>query len=398
MFFPYTAEEASKALGQIRRLRHRGNWTRIGSSDSYWTSPFLAVLVETVESFLLEKPGQAYELSRQGILLAQRIRAEDCPGQSAAGKRSLQAWAHAVHCSSCRALERLTEADSAIHNALALTRKPVFAWANGEVWRRFAALLLSRGSASGFPFVNQAIDAYAGFPGAQADALVLRGLFHQCLNNDPSAAARDQSQALELLGASRSPREERTWMCAIHNLAAIYANGSRDLATLEDTLKQVRRTIGGLSRHEPYRRMLCLWVEAWLMAPLGATRKAERLLTKVCEWLFRHQHYRQGALCSVDRALILIRDGEVAAAKEILLHLPEQIQGGEAPLFVYLEHRLASGLLESASEASLAELREALATIARRSSLSAQPLGIMYGPSSAEGGSAAGSEGDSSAT
>jgi len=386
VFFPISAEETSKALGQIRRLRHSGNWKRIGASDAYWNAPFLAALVDAVDNSLLEKPLLAFELSTECIRLAERMRQESCPSGSEVGKRSLIAWAYAVHGSSCRTLERYPEAEAAFQKALWLNTKGVLTWASGEIWRRYAALHLCRGSLAGFDFVDKSVPAYAGFPAAQADALVLRGLFHHCLNNDLSAAARDLGKALELVEAKRSAREARTWNAAVHNLAAIYANGTSDLTTLESTLKRVHGVTAGLSRHEPYRRMLCLSVEALLLAPLGATRKSERLLNRARKWLFAHEHFRQGVLCSVDLALIRLREGDTDAARGVISELPNEARNAEAPLVFYLEHRLATGLLPDVKSENLVSLREVLATFAGRpGSEIPQPLGMKYGPSSTGG-------------
>lgn len=386
MFFPIDAEEWSKALGQIRRLRHRGNWRRIGSSDAYWNAPFFAALVDTVDSLLLEHPDQALELSSQAVILAERIRTEDCPGRSEMGRRSLQAWAHAAQGSSYRRLERYSDSERAFQWALGCIARKVLPWAAAEVWRRYAALLLSQGSPAAFDYVDKALKGYAGFPAGKADAFVLRGGLQMYLQSDLSAAALDTSKALELLEPKRSTREARTWTAAIHNLGVYYSRDRGQVDALEGTLKRVRRCAANLSRHEPYRRVLCLWLEALLLAPLGLSRRSQKLLDRARKWLSRHGHHHQSALCAVDLALIHFQDGDEPAGRAVLAELPGLLAATGSPLVAFPEHRLAAagGGLEIGEE-SLVSLRETLDTLSRRPR-TGQPLGMMMGPTSSEGG------------
>lgn len=385
MFFPIDAEEWSQALGRIRRLRHSRNWSRIGSSELYWNAPFLAVLIDTIDGLLIEDPRLALELSRQAILLAERIRPEDCPGSSELGKRSLGAWAHAVHGSSCRALERYPDAEASFQTALALTGRKVLHWAAAEVWRRYAALLLFQQSPAGLDFVNKAVDYYAGFPVGQADALILRGLFRQYLANDLTGAALDTGRALELLDAKRSPREARSWAIAVDNLGIIYASGTTDLEAIEATLKRLRHAAAKLSRHEPFRRMTCMWVQALLLAPLGVGRKAARLLVKASDWLLHNGHYKAAAICSADLARILFRSGDENAAIAVLDDLPDATGEAEPRFQAYLAEQLANWRAKKLGEESLAALREALALYDRNPLKADQPLGTSDGRSSSPG-------------
>lgn len=389
MFFPIDAEEWSQALGRIRRLRHSGNWSRIGSSDLYWTSAFLAVLVDTIDGLLIEDPRLAFELSRQAILLTERIRTEDCPGSSEIGRRSLSAWAHAVHGSSCRALERYPEAEASFQTALALTGRKLLQWATAEVWRRYAALLLFKRSLAGLDFVTKAVDYYAGFPAGQADALILRGLFLQYLADDLSGAAVDTGKALELLDARRSSREARSWAIAVDNLGIIYASGTTDLLTIEATLKRLRVAAARLTRHEPFRRMVCMWVQALLLAPLGVGRKAARLLVKASTWMLHNGHYQAAAVCSTDLARILFRSGDDRAAIAVLEDLPDAIGMAEPRFQAFLAEQLEIWRAKAKGEESLAALREALALFDRYPPKADQPLGTIDGRNSSPGPSKA---------
>ncbi len=365
MFFPISAEETSKALGQIRRLRHAHNLHKIGSSDIYWSAPFLAALVDVVDSLLIEKPEHSFELSAQGILLAERIRPESCPGRSDLGKRSLCAWTQAVHGSSCRALERYPEAEAAFQKALGLVGKKVHEWAAAEVWRRYAALLLFQGSLAGLDFVNRAFENYAGFPAAQADALVLRGLFHQYLEKDLAAAVQDMNSALKLIEAKRSPREARTWSIAIDNLSVLYSRHSTDLATVEASLKNLRQVAQKLSRHEPLRRMACLSLQALMLVPLGSVRKAEKLLVRSISWNFRSRHYLPACIWSVDLARIHFLSGETAAAEAILEGLPAAAADADPKFLAHLQMHLALFRSKLPGEASFEALRDAVASFNR---------------------------------
>lgn len=390
MFFPIAADEWSKALGQIRRLRHSGSLKRIGSSDLYWSTTFLAALVDCVDSFLLEKPKVAFELSTEGILVAERIRAESCPGGNAMGKRSLQAWAHAVHGSSCRALGRFREAESEFMTALQLVKLRVQRWAAAEAWRRYAALLLERDSLAGIDFVDKAYDAYTGFPGAQADALVLRGLFSQYLEHQIGAAATYTGAAIELLETRRSEREARTWGIAIHNLMVIYSRKPSDLPALQITLQRVKAAQARLSRHEPRRRMLCLWVQALLLAPLGSTRQAERLLVKAAGWFLRNRFLQQGLPCLTDLAMLHFRCGEQAAALATLAEIAAVAADSAPGQRNYVDKHLAEFSQKGLNEESFATLRDALLAINQVDPDADQPLGMI---DSAISGSAAGTDG-----
>lgn len=389
MFFPIAADEWSKALGQIRRLRHSGSLKRIGSSDLYWSTTFLAALVDCVDSFLLEKPKVAFELSTEGILVAERIRAESCPGGNAVGKRSLQAWAHAVHGSSCKALQLFREAEAEFMKALQLVKLRVQPWAAAEVWRRYAALLLERGSLAGIAFVDKAYDAYTGFPGAQADALVLRGLFAQYLEHQNGAAATHIGAAIDLLETRRSERQARTWWIAINNLSVIYSRNPSDLQALQITLQRIKAAHARLSRHEPRRRMQCLWMEALLLAPLGSTRQAERLLIRAYHWFRQNRHPHQALVCLTDLAILHFRYGELTIALATLAELPAVAADTPAYQRRYVDKHLAEFSQKGLTEESFANLRDALLVISQVEPDADQPLGTIDATSS---GSAAGAD------
>lgn len=387
MFFPIKPEEWSQALGRIRRLRNSRNWERIGTSDTYWTAPFLAALVETVDSLLLEDPEQALKLSQQGILVAERIRPIDCPGGEL-GKRSLIAWAHATHGSACRAMNRLPDAGASFQTALGFVAKRVMIWAAAETWRRYAALLLFHQKLEGLAYLDRALEAYSGIPAGQADTLVLRALFHFHLRHDHAAAVSDASAALKLVEAKRSPREARTWKSAIHNLGVVYSRGAGDLATIETTLKRVREAGKKLSRHEPLRRMFCLWIQGLLLAPLGATRKAAKLIAKAGNWMDRNGHPMDGWLCLIDLAILHFNTGEISTAQSIVegfspTRLSEDLRD-------ILELRLSEFRSQELNEKSLAELREAVELLTLPGSRRVQPLGMVEGEISSSGSSPVG--------
>jgi len=386
VFFPIDAAEWKKALGQVRRLRSRGNLERISSSDSYWTSAFFAALVESVDYLLLEDPQQALELSRQGILLAGRIRAEDCPGGDEVGKRSLAAWAQAVHGSACRVLERYTDAEAAFQQASWLaTSKPVLPWAAGEVWRRYAALCFSQGSLSCFDHLERALPTFVGYPAAQADTFLLLGTCHQYLHNDLSAAARETGKALEILEPQRSQRERRIWMNTIHNLSVISAKSDGDLTTVSATLKQLRRAAARLASHDVFRRMLFVTVEALLLARLGSGRQAERLLSKTCRWFFKHRYFHRGALASLDLALLYLRDGDKTAALAVVDQIAEDLAPAPPETKAYLSKWFgtwsATGPAELKAE-ELTELRDGLSLAVTRHNEKPQPLEMIDIPAS----------------
>ena len=379
MFFPIAAADWSQALGRIRRLRHDGNWTRIGSNDLYWSAPFFAALVDEIDSLLLEKPETAFKMSTEAILVGERIRAADCPGGDELGKRSLRAWAHAVHGSSCRACERYPEAESVFQQALGLVKRHVLHWAAAEVWRRYAAYLLFRGSKAGIAFVDKALDAYTGFPFAQADALVLRGLFSQYLERDLAAAVGAISRGLELVEPKRSPREASSWDIALHNLMVIYVQGPSDLATIEVALKRIRGVMQRLSRHEPQRRKACTWVKCLMLAHLGATKQAARLLTKAADWFWREKDYHSALVCTVDLARLHHQNGDEALAQETVATLLTGTAAAEPWLKTYVDHHVAAFRRTAPSEESFALLREALFAITRVRPAGVQPCGIMDG-------------------
>ena len=381
MFFPIDADEWSKALGQIRRLRHRGNWERIGSSDAYWTKAFFAALVETVDSLLLEKPDLAFKLSTQGILLAERIRADDCPGGTELGKRSLKAWAHAVHGSSCRAGEMFEKAEETFQLALWLSgSKAVLPWAAAEADRRYSALLLTRGSLKGLDFVNRALEGYGKHAVGRAKALSLRAIYFQQLLNDSTNAALDIGQALELIEPKNSPEEARIWFAAIHNLNFVSSAGCGDLSTLRTTLRRVHDLEQRLSKNEGYRRALCSWTEGLLLAPLGSTRASKRLLSRCCGWFFRHQHYLMGTLCGIDLALLQLRDGENQLALATVKEVGENLAAAGPAAAAYLEFWVNHRLAEELSEESLTAFRTAMRPLASRLPANGQPSTMTIGP------------------
>lgn len=390
MFFPIEADEQSKALGQIRRLRHSGNWHRISSSDAYWTTPFFVCLVETIDSLLLEKPEKALILSLEGILLAERIRPEQCPGGDEVGKQSLRVWAHAVQGSSLRVLDRLVDAESSFQEASRFSERGVLPWASAELQRRWAALHLQRGSEESFVLLEAALVSYPMASAARTDVYVLRGLCHQYLRGDLASAALEMGKALEIGDPKASPRQERSWSAAIHNLSLIYAKGLGDLSTLGETLKKVRKAKAKLTGHEVFRRKLCEGVEALLLAPLGSLRQAERILNRVCRWFFKHRHFHRGAMASLDLALLLSRAGETSAAKGVLIQLAAELMQADvdvrASLGGWLENCLQNGLVDLEAE-SLAPIREALSSVAASKP---HPLGTIESPIS---GFSAGSDG-----
>lgn len=393
MYYTYTAEAWSKALGQIRRLRHRGNWSRIGSSDVYWTSAFFAALVETVGQLLLAEPTKALELSEEGLLLAERIRPADCPGGTEAGKRSIKACAQAVYGSCCRAAGFEQDATLAFERALALAPE-VAPWAAGEVFRRYSAFLIDRGDMAALDYLKKALVQFDGIKDAQASTLVCRGVFHQYLANEFSLAAADFQSAIEMVDPKAGPRQGRIWLTAVHNLGLLYSEIPADLSAIQSALKTNRLHAKKLSKHEPFRRMLCLWVEALLLVPLGATRKAARALRKAQRWFFAHNHYHRGALCSIDLILLHLKDGEEHTAWAVLEEMSAQPRKVSTPLAQYLDHRLKSRHLLVADGGCLTAIREALIELEKAPT---QPLGPIEGPysgsSACEAESGAGSAG-----
>lgn len=383
MFFPIGAEEWSKALGQIRRLRHRRNWRRIGSSDAYWTATFLAALVETVDSLLLDEPLQAYQLSEQGIVVAERMRPEDCPGSSEIGKCSLQAWIQAVHGSSCRACERYSEAEGVFEQATWITTtKVVLPWAAAEVDRRYAVLHLYRGSLAGLELVNRALGGYGDHAVGRANSFLVRAIFHQKVLNDSAQAALDLGQVLEIVDPKSSACEARLWIAAIHNLNYIYALRSTDLASLRSSLRLVRGVGKRLSKNEAYRRKLCIWTEALLLAPLGATRSAKRLLIKAKAWLFLNKYYHAGALCAVDLAILQLRDDEKQAAASTVDDLLQILAVAGPATAVYLEFWLHRHLPLDLLERQLLSYREEIVPLGMRGAGMFQPFTTIIGATS----------------
>lgn len=381
MFFPVDPEEWKKALGQIRRLRHRGGWLRIGASDAYWTSAFFAALVETVDSLLLEDPQQAYELSRHGIVLAERMRAEDCPEGNEMGKRSLEVWARAVYGSACRASERYEEAEDAFERATWLaTQKPVFPWTAAEVDRRHAVLHLDRGSRVGFELVNRSLKGYRDHPVGQANALAARAVYHQQIFGDSTQAALDLGQILELIDPKRSPSEARIWVSAIHNLNYVYFVSGSDFETLRLTLSRVRAVSRSRSKNEGHRLALCRWTEGLLVAALGSTRRAMRLLQKAMTWLLRNRHYHFGILCAVDLALLQQRDNESQEAATTLVELWRVLAAAGPATARYLQFWLDHRLGTDCGAENLVRFRTAILAHGARAPASFQPFGTYIGP------------------
>ena len=380
MFFPVDPEEWKKALGQIRRLRHRGGWLRIGASDAYWTSAFFAALVETVDSLLLEDPEHAYELSRHGIVLAERMRVEDCPEGNEMGKRSLEVWARAVYGSACRASERYEEAEDAFERATWLaTQKPVFSWTAAEVDRRHAVLHLTRGSLLGFELVNRALHRYGGHSIGQANALAARAVYHQQIFGDSKQAALDLGQVLELIDPKKGADEARIWLAAIHNLNYVYAVGGSDFETLRLTVRRVRAVAKSLSKNEGHRRALCRWTEALLIASIGSTRNAKRLMFKAKSWLLKNRYFHAGALCAVDLTLLQLRDEEPIEAQATLAELERGLAAGGAAAASYLQFWIEHRLGEEVAEKSLVAFRSAILPLGQNLPGIFQPFGTIIG-------------------
>jgi len=316
--FPLAAADWDQALAQLRRLRYRENWWRIGSSDTYWDKAFFVALIEMIDMLALSQPEQADELSRQCLRLAERIRVEACPSGTDTGKASLLAWAHAVRGTVCLALDRPKEAKAAFERASWLAGKAaIFPWAKAEVDRRHAALYLIQGNLEGLALLDAALENYGKDSLARAATLVLRAEFFDQLGRDASRASLDLGLALELLEPTKSPQAARLWTSALHYLLHIYAVGRVDLATLEVTFRRIRRIGKRLSKNDGHRRALTTWLEALLMAPLGATRGAKRLLNRSQAWLAK-KGYPTATLCSLDLALLHLRDEELPLAHAAL--------------------------------------------------------------------------------
>jgi len=359
VFFPIDQDKWAQALGQIRRLRSSNRLERISSSDRHWNAVFLAALVETVDSLLLEEPRQALELSAQGVLLAERIRPDECPGGTEVGKRSFRAWAHAVRGSACRASELYEEAEDAFAQATWLaTSKVVLPWAAAEVDRRHFWLLAFRGQAEGLELINRSLKNFGDHAIGRAKALMARGVHFQHFVRDASQASLDLSAALTLLDPKRSAEEARVWAIGIHNLNYLSSVGCNDLQALQTTLRRVHALRDSFSHNQGYRRSLCLWTEALLMAPLGSTRGARRLLLKVRGWLERHAYQRAWILCTVDLIILLLREEEGQEAADLLADLDRQLSDGTAE--PYLTFWTANQLSNDGSEANLKTFRDAV--------------------------------------
>ncbi len=218
-----------------------------------------------------------------------------------------------------------------------------------------------------------------------ADSLILRGMFHFYLRHDHAAAVADTSTALQLLDPKRSSREARSWQSAIQSISNYYTRGTSDLETISLVLKRVREAGRRLSRHEPFRRMLCLWAQGLLLAPLGASRMAVRNITKARDWMYRNRRHLAFCVCTVDLAIVQFRTGDLATAQAILESMATTQRVDDADLQEFLDSRLDEIMSLKLAEKSLAQLREALELFKRPRAKEVQPLGTKDGSISSAG-------------
>ncbi len=319
MIFTVEGEKARWIQKTLSRLRCKDDWSSLASREACWTPAFLSALIDEVDYLLTSSLGQkAYDISRHLQVMAERIRAEDCP-QGELDKRSLVAWAMAVHASSCRATNQFEISQAHFRAAFQKANQGVSPWAMADLDRRYAVYLLQRREWTTFEWIARALPAFEEHPERLAETLILRGAAHTYISRDNSAALADFGRAASLVVSLRTERARHSLFAAFHNMARqLVADSSLSLDSLSRARKLIqisRRHFGqGINRN----KLTSIWIEGILVYRMGWNRHGERLLERAREGFRKLELNEEYVMSSIDLALFLRDDGEPEKAQEVL--------------------------------------------------------------------------------
>ncbi len=327
MIFTVDGATARWIQKTVSRFRCKGDWANLAAREACWTPALLSALIDEVDFRLtVGRREDAFEISRHLPQLAERIRAEDCPKHEL-DKRSLVVWAMAVHASSHRACQRLQEAESQFQAAFGRARAGVAAWAQGDLARRYAILVLGRGDSAVFSWIEKALSAFAEFPDRLAETLILRGAALVYLRRDNSAALADFSRAASLLVPLHSERARFGLFSAFHNIARqLVADPSQSLESLSRARKLIQLSRRYFGQGFSPRKLVSIWVEGILVYRMGWNRHGERLLERAREGFRKLKLHDEFVMATLDLALLLQDDGEPERVQEVLVSAAEIMQ------------------------------------------------------------------------
>ena len=291
--------------------------------QKYWDLTFLRLYLDFCDSLLFEDPRSGLEAAKVAPKLAQRI-PERRPYEwqhftSTSEKqvhRELLARSYAVLGGANRANARFEEAAAAYNKAGEVCETgPVGLAVKANICKRLAGFKSAlREFDEALDLVRFSIEIYReGDPVDLADALCTKG-YVLGESGRHSEAVPCFARALKLVaGQRKSPRSERILKSGIHNLANAMSRScqAEDVIQALRFVKEAKRLLS--KKRDSISKHKLSWIEGRIVARLGSTRAAERLLLGVIEPMMKLGAVFEAALVALDLSAIYLRQGNWSA-------------------------------------------------------------------------------------
>lgn len=284
---------------------------QVAGVSRYHTWAFCDLLLETAREWGFQDHGRALELSKLGVMVAERL---DGAVYGGARVHDLRARAWASLGNAQRIPADFPEAEKSFARAERLLKS-----GTGDPVEKAQVLLLKaslRGNQQRFREAFRLLDRVTALGRRCEDehlcgkALIMRG-FLLGLAGDPEAAIRHLTEGLQKVDPAADPR---LVVVAQHNLTLYLAEGGRytEALRLLDSARPLYYQIG-----DQMSLLRLRWLEGKIASALGHFAEAEEFLRGVQKELIERELGYDAALLSLDLATIYARQGRSAEMRRL---------------------------------------------------------------------------------
>ncbi len=360
-------------------LRQRPHQTRaLLEQRKYWDLTFLRIYLDDCDRVLFDDPMAGLEAAKVAPKLA-RLIPERRPYEwlhftSESEKqhhRELLAKSQAVLGGAYRANACFAEAEAAYEEAGRICESgsvnPSF---KADLSRRLAKLRSAQKRfGEALDLIDFSIGVYLGRKTVQlADALCAKGLILG-ESGRHSEAIPYFAKALSLVsGRRKSSLGARTFQSAVHNLAEATSRSCRS----EDVIKALRyvkeaKRLLSKKRNSVNKHKLS-WIEGRIVARLGSTRAAERLLLGAIKSLLRLGAVFEAALVALDLSEIYLRHGHWDELQQLAARTFDRFVAlsSEAEAGAAFQLWMEGARMSTLTKANVLSARETIEVLARR--------------------------------